>query len=42
MQIFKRTLLFLFILFLLFILATVGIAFVMYQMGMFDKMKDAA
>ena len=42
MQIFKRTLLFLFILFLLLIIATVGIAFVMYQMGMFDKMKDAA
>lgn len=42
MQIFKRTLLFLLILFLLFIIAIVVIAFVMYQMGMFDKMKDAA
>ncbi|MCZ4408373.1 DUF3667 domain-containing protein [Cryomorphaceae bacterium 1068] len=42
MQIFLRTLLFLLIMLLLFVVATVIMAAVMYQMGMFDKLKDTA
>lgn len=42
MQIFLRTLLFLVIILVLFILASIATGFVMYKMGMFDQMKDAA